>query len=421
MGESTSSRCLMYVASPITSQSYINEVRARLSNVFEEYGFKRQFLVMRVEEIPPDIYYCGSLVIVVTSGGTERLILEASRRLPRVNILVVALPYANSLPAVLEAAPLLGTRRATLYLPCIDCDEAKRRLREGLTALKVAEQLTTTRLGIIGGPAPWLVYSWVDPTLVRDALGIEAVHIDLAILYQAYLESDSDDKLLEKVVRSAESVEVPGEDLAKTIRLYKALKRIIAEYKLDAITLKCFDVIEKLGITPCLAMSLLNSEGIVAGCEGDLLSVTAMMILSWVSGGPVFMGNPSMIEGNRIMISHCSAPLAMAGRGYSILSHFETGRPAGIAVYFQEGLKATLLKLRDDVREMRIIVGRIVSGRPERTMQCRSQLWIELPVDPEDLILENSMGNHYVVAYGDHSRGLRILARLLGIRSAIYK
>ena len=54
------------------------------------------------------------------------------------------------------------------------------------------------------------------------------------------------------------------------MRLYRAIKRIVEEEKLSALTLSCFKLIEQTGTTGCLALSLLNDDGIIAGCEGDL-------------------------------------------------------------------------------------------------------------------------------------------------------
>ena len=86
------------------------------------------------------------------------------------------------------------------------------------------------------------------------------------------------------------------EDMIKAMRLYRAIKRIVEEERLSAITLSCFRLIDQTGTTGCLALALLNDEGIIAGCEGDLQSVFTMLAVKVLTGKNSFMANPSMIN-----------------------------------------------------------------------------------------------------------------------------
>lgn len=74
------------------------------------------------------------------------------------------------------------------------------------------------------------------------------------------------------------------EDMIKAMRLYRAIKRIVEEERLSAITLSCFRLIDQTGTTGCLALALLNDEGIIAGCEGDLQSVFTMLAVKVLTG-----------------------------------------------------------------------------------------------------------------------------------------
>lgn len=56
------------------------------------------------------------------------------------------------------------------------------------------------------------------------------------------------------------------------------LKEVICTNQLDAITLECFDMVNNHSVTACLALALLNSRGVVAGCEGDLVSLPGMRL-----------------------------------------------------------------------------------------------------------------------------------------------
>lgn len=86
------------------------------------------------------------------------------------------------------------------------------------------------------------------------------------------------------------------EDMIKAMRLYRPIKRICKEEKLSAVTVSCFKLIERTGTTGCLALAMLNDEGIIAGCEGDLQSVFTLLVAKALTGKVGFMANPSMIN-----------------------------------------------------------------------------------------------------------------------------
>ena len=97
------------------------------------------------------------------------------------------------------------------------------------------------------------------------------------------------------------------------MRLYKAVKKVCEEEHLDAITLACFAILQDLGITGCLTLSLLNDEGIPAGCAGDLQSIMSLLMFRELIGQPGFMANPTYVNSrqNEILLSHCCISFTM--------------------------------------------------------------------------------------------------------------
>ncbi len=92
------------------------------------------------------------------------------------------------------------------------------------------------------------------------------------------------------------------------MRLYRAIKKVCEEEKLEALTLSCFKLIEQIDTTGCLALSLLNDDGIMAGCEGDLQSIFTLLVVKSLTGKDGFMANPSMINTrtNELILAHCT-------------------------------------------------------------------------------------------------------------------
>ncbi len=115
------------------------------------------------------------------------------------------------------------------------------------------------------------------------------------------------------------------------MRLYRAIKKVCQEENLEALTLSCFKLIEQIDTTGCLALSLLNDDGIMAGCEGDLQSIFTLLSREVTDGKDGFMANPSMINTrtNELILAHCTIGLKQTER-YIIRNHFETEK--GIAI-----------------------------------------------------------------------------------------
>ena len=128
------------------------------------------------------------------------------------------------------------------------------------------------------------------------------------------------------------------------MRLYRAVKRICKEEKLSAVTLSCFKIIEQIGTTGCLALAMLNDEGILAGCEGDLQSIFTLLAAKALTGKAGFMANPSMINArtNEIILAHCTVGLKQTEK-YVIRNHFETETGIGIQGILPTG-DVTILK-----------------------------------------------------------------------------
>ena len=265
---------------------------------------------------------------------------------------------------------------------------------------------------MVGEPSPWLVYSRVSSEKLRERLGVTLARIGMEELYELMDTIEPPKELIDSIYGGAAAVNVARSSVLDALRVYLALRRIAEKYGLDAITVECFRLIKDRSTTACLAVSLLNSEGIVAGCEADIPSTVTMLLLHAVSGSPVFMGNPSIVKGDRVMIAHCTAPLAM-GRRYTLHSHFESGLGAGTSVELEPGTRVTIARFDPEFRVLRVGRGIVEKSGMLSELHCRTQLWIRLEGDAERIV-EESIGNHYIVALGDHVEALKTATAVLG-------
>jgi L-fucose isomerase-like protein len=108
---------------------------------------------------------------------------------------------------------------------------------------------------------------------------------------------------------------VPDAAFQKLVRLGVVLDQIVAEYKLDALALRCWvEMQQQLGISPCVLLSELNDRGMPAACEVDVGNAIAMRALSLASGRPPICldwNNNYGEEADKCILFHCG-PVAQS-------------------------------------------------------------------------------------------------------------
>ena len=345
-------------------------------------------------------------IIFVRTGGTEGIFKEL---LPHLNgrILLLTSGKSNSLAASLEILSYLRQQGRSGEVLHGSISYIAARIR---TLAKVEEARSTLdgcRLGSIGEPSDWLISSNVQRESVKEKLGIEIVDIPIEELIES-VSSGKEFEISDQISTLRDNILAQAPDPIRqyaegAIRIYAALKDIVMKYSLSGFTLRCFDLLKPLGNTGCLALALLNAEGIPAGCEGDMPALLTMAVGNALTGQCGFQANPSHIDPQtgEILLAHCTVPMNMIGK-YSFNTHFESG--IGIALHGELPVgKCTIFKLSGDLSRSFCCKAEILRNQYEKNL-CRTQIILK----PEnhkcatDYFLNNPIGNHHIVFNGDH-------------------
>lgn len=356
------------------------------------------------DKIPANAYKMA----FIASGGVEDNVIRNFSILPY-PITLLTDGLHNSLAAALEIAA------------CVRSKDMKVRIIHGHTsymteqvllhyrAFAAKRSLKGKRIGVIGTPAPWLVASHVDYLLASQRWGVNYTDIPIEEIYKRFYSITDDEIGVEASIfanKAKACQDAVPEDLLRAMRLYKAIKQLCESEKLDAVALSCFSLIKQLKTTGCLALSLLNDEGIPAGCEGDLQSIMTMLMAQAVTGQPSFMGNPSFIdvERNEILLAHCSIPITMTN-GFIIRDHFETQSGIAIQGLVHEG-DVTIFKCGSECLDEYYLSEGYLTENTNLITACRTQLKIKLS-KPVNYFLTNPLGNHHILIQGNHAAALQ--------------
>jgi len=352
-------------------------------------------------------------MIWIGSGGTEERFRDIYPQWKK-PIILLNDGISNSLAASLEIASWLK-RKEVKFKTIHDTPEHIALEVKALQKIHEArENLRGQRIGVIGKPSNWLIASDVNPDLARKKWGIEFIEIDLNEVLGQYDKILSDPDRLKDAenlgakFRKTASAQIEGnaKEITKAVCLYFALNEVVKLHKLQAFTLRCFGLIDHCKTTGCLALALLNRDGILAGCEGDMQSILTLVIAKALTGQTGFMANPSLIfkETNQMVLAHCMIDPSLTS-SYVIRSHYET--QSGIAI---QGLlplgRVTVAKIGGKNLDESFISGAQLEENPEYSNFCRTQIRLTLD-KPVSYFLENPIGNHHIILLGDHSRILQ--------------
>ena len=358
-------------------------------------------------------------LIFVRTGGTEGIFRRLLPTLPlrkREKFYLLSSGKSNSLAASMEILSYLQQNDLQGEILHGDPGYVSQRIHMLAQVESARRKLHTCRLGIIGAPSDWLIASDADKEKVRESLGIELIDVPMRELLDAITATpfDASSAPIMQIFSSntqANKELAIRQALPGAHQIYSALKTIVDRYQLQGFTLRCFDLLTAVHNTGCMALARFNSEGIVAGCEGDVPAMLSMMIAQVLTGMTGFQANPARInpETGELLFAHCTIPFNMVEH-YELDTHFESGIGVGIRGYMKEG-PVTIFKVSGDLSRCFIEEGELVRNQAQPDL-CRTQQIIRL-TDPSSAhyFLNYPIGNHHIILRGHHKALLQEMMR----------
>lgn len=351
----------------------------------------------------------GENIFFIETGGTEELFRSIYLDYKEPYFLL-ATNANNSLPACLEIASFLRKNGKEFYVIHGTPEEVRVQLKnENFKKISTKSRgfsknrlLNDMRLGIVGKPSDWLISSDVNYEQAYQDLGVKLVNISsdefLDTIKQA--KPKMDPVIFEPLLNE----KVNKETLDGALQIYSALRDLIIKYNLAGVTVRCFDLLDTVKNTSCLALAMLNKDGYIATCEGDVPAMLTMALVKKMFNQSSFQVNPSYInlEKRYAYFAHCTLPLDMC-LSYSFDTHFESGIGLGIQGRLNLG-KVTIFKINSNLKNFEVFEGKIVENLHKNNL-CRTQIKVEFDEDINEMF-ECPNGNHLIVFYGAHKQEL---------------
>lgn len=333
-------------------------------------------------------------VYFIASGGAEQGFKAVYEQTKEPYILLTT-PGYNSLAASMEIMGYLQEHELKGEIIHGSVKAIAKRLKVLKQAAEAKEKLSHMRLGCFGAPGG-LIASEVDFDALKKINGMELVMFELEELAAEFEKGEYPEN---KYTEELKKKNFNSEEVEKALYVYGALKRLIEKYNLSAVTVKCFDLLDMIHTTGCLALAILNAEGIPAACEGDQKSLVSMAVLRALTGESGFMANPSCMnpETSEIIFAHCTLPLDMPDE-YALMTHFESG--IGVAVTCDlKPQPMTIFKCNEDLTRYYAGQAELLETIHKKDL-CRSQMKLHL-LDGTGYFSNAPISNHHIICKGD--------------------
>ena len=295
------------------------------------------------------------------------------------------------------------------------------KVKDIATAYALKTCMSRVRMGAIGGRVKGMTEIAYDEFSIKQKLGARIVNIDEKELTQKVADmTDAEAEALLEEKRSMLGgcqVLSTKESLIESMKFYGAMKQLVEEYDLEALSVKCYTTF--MGKV-CLGYSILAEEGIVASCEGDVTNALTMKIVYELSGKPV--NNTDLLyldeEKNTILFAHCgSSGFSIAG-GEIELAPVRLAETGVCCRFVQAPGLVTAVNICGHGEQFRMAV---MTGE---AIPCGMEfpgnpvvIKFDRPVEEiNEEIMANGIGHHWMVGYGDLRAELRRFCKIQGIK-----
>lgn len=302
------------------------------------------------------------------------------------------------------------------------------KIKNFLLAATAAKNLKNTKVGMMGFRDMKLYNTLYESLSLRKIIGTEIVYFEMLEMLRLSKEVEEKEvqHILEKIKREWNFEKEADEGfLKKGISYYLALKEITEKNKLDALSLKDVDGMKKLlKFPPAMIFMLLSDElNLCTIPENDTMGAVTQLVVKHLTGqkaaylefyeffeNSVLMGVPDYVPSEVVEGKVKVKPAAFGNISGGLLnvSTMKTGKLT-LARLFNTGERYTMHICTGEGK----LKAWEEAGWDYPAPQLPSlEIYLDVPVDD---FAQKIAGQHYIIAYGDHSEAMKEYCHLKNI------
>jgi len=364
------------------------------------------------------------LVVISGTFALGHLVLELNKCIQKPILLwgLDELPYdggrirLNSVCGVnLNASNLYKARVRNFHVVIGDkIDE------DWLDAIRIIRAISEAHIGVIGSRAHGFFNLDVDELDLYNQLG---VLIDFYQLSDIFNQNIGHNKLSERKKQLKSLFDISRleiKQVEKVAELIIKFDKFMEENDLTSIAIRCWpEFAAKFGISPCAAMSVLQSEGKILTCEGDVLGSLSMVAHAAIGGETPYLADFSQVDFKEDfgLLWHCGvAPCNLwDGKCVRALDSDFAGGKGVTADFVMKSGEISILRFDYAPGEYRLFLqkGEAIPMRKElkgtyAKVKFNDHIKVVL-----NKIINNGIAHHISVVYGDFIKPLELFAKIM--------
>ena len=279
----------------------------------------------------------------------------------------------------------------------------------------------------IGNASGWAQPYGNVPEIAQKIWNFKYSDVSYDEMRKLIAEATADKKLMARAQKRAEDyLKIPGTKLESKMEFFvlgfmldELFRLLMKKVDTNFITINsCMGaIIPASKTTACMALTTLNDDGYQAYCESDFVTIPGAMLLSNISGKPVFFGNPCFPVNGTSTWAHCACPRKMDGKTLNpvrIVTHYESDY--GVAPWVEVPIGVTTTHIVPSFKSDRWVGFKgTITGVPFKPSSCRTQITVQRECSDE-LLAANLVGFHQITGFGDYRKEIGYALRRVGIQ-----
>jgi len=290
-----------------------------------------------------------------------------------------------------------------------------------LDSLRIIKAFATKHIGIIGYRAKGFFNLDIDELDLYKELGLLIDHFELNEIYNIDVDTDKVKERIEQIKKIFDISSISEKQLKKVAKLTSKFNKFMESNQLDALAIRCWpEFAADFGIAPCAAMSILQAEGRILACEGDILGSLSMVAHSAIGAEAPYLADFSQVDfkENFALLWHCGvAPCNLwDGKCNQSLEPYFAGGKGVTADFVMKSGKVSFLRIDYAPGEYRLFLqkGNIIPMEKELKGTYAKAVFEDHVKDVLKKIIDNGIAHHISVVYDDYIRPLEIFAKIKG-------
>jgi L-fucose isomerase-like protein len=288
-----------------------------------------------------------------------------------------------------------------------------------LAAVRMKTALKEARIGIIGYRAHGFFNVGIDELGLYKKYGCIVDHYELSEVFEFEASQDRINYFGNKIEKHFDLKEISEMQSEKVAVLAAKLESFMQSKNLSMTAIRCWpEFAQGFGIAPCASMSILQDEGFILACEGDIDCGITMLCHAAAGANSPFMADLSQvnIEQDFALMWHCGvAPCSLIDGVCTptLDTYFAGGRGVTAGFVMKSGdINCARLDSVNGHYRLFMEKGKAVPMEKQLTGTYAKCIFEKGMKNVLDKVVYSGIAHHVSMVYGDYTKAFEIFARL---------